>query len=132
MVPPGYFAGHNYLRQSTWVAMWRKAMRLDYDPIMDIRAIKEGSQPMGLIPEILKYCTKESDLVADRDWLIEYTKQMHKMRCVATGGVLKQFLRDLEDEPEDLIGTGEDLVDEDELNLFFNWVRGNNRYRLVE
>lgn len=132
MVPPGYFAGHNYLRQSTWVAMWRKAMRLDYDPIMDIRAIKEGKQPMGLIPEILKYCTKESDLVADRDWLIEYTKQMHKMRCVATGGVLKQFLRDLEDEPEDLIGTGEDLVDEDELNLFFNWVRGNNRYRLVE
>jgi hypothetical protein len=57
---------------------------------------------------------------------------MHKMRCVATGGVLKQFLRDLEDEPEELIGTGEDLVDEDELNLFFNWVRGNNRYRLVE
>jgi plasmid rolling circle replication initiator protein Rep len=33
MVPPGYFAGHNYLRQSTWVAMWRKAMRLDYDPM---------------------------------------------------------------------------------------------------
>jgi hypothetical protein len=74
----------------------------------------------------------QCDLTADRDWLIEYTKQMHKMRCVATGGVLKQFLRELEDEPEDLVGTGEDLVDEDEFNLFFNWVRGNNRYRLVE
>jgi hypothetical protein len=57
---------------------------------------------------------------------------MHKMRCVATGGVLKQFLRDLEDEPEDLIGTGEDSINKDELNLFFNWVRDNNRYRLVE
>jgi hypothetical protein len=57
---------------------------------------------------------------------------MHKMRCVATGGVLKQFLRELEDEPEDLVGTGEDAIDEDEFNLFFNWVRGNNRYRLVE
>jgi hypothetical protein len=47
-------------------------------------------------------------------------------------GVLKQFLRELEDEPEDLIGTGEDNIDEDEFNLFFNWVRGRNQYRLVE
>jgi hypothetical protein len=104
----------------------------DNAEVLKFRATKEGSQPMGLIPEILKYCTKESDLVADRDWLIEYTKQMHKMRCVATGGVLNQFLRDLEDEREDLIGTGEESIDEDELNLFFNWIRGNNRYRLVE
>jgi plasmid rolling circle replication initiator protein Rep len=132
MVPPGYFAGKNYLRQSAWAKMWKKAMRLDYDPILDVRAIKEGNQPMGLIPEILKYCVKESDLTADRDWLIEYTKQMHKMRCVATGGVLKQFLRELEDEPENLVGTGEDNIDEDEFNLFFNWVRGRDRYRLVE
>jgi hypothetical protein len=54
------------------------------------------------------------------------------MRCVDTGGVLDRFLRELEDEPEDLVGTGEDNIDEDEFNLFFNWVRGNNRYRLVE
>ncbi len=53
-------------------------MRLDYDPILDVRAIKEGNQPMGLIPELLKYCVKESDLVADRDWLIEYTHILHQ------------------------------------------------------
>ncbi len=28
------------------------------------------------------------------------TSQLHKMRAIATGGVLKEHLRDLEDEPD--------------------------------
>jgi plasmid rolling circle replication initiator protein Rep len=104
MVPASYFAGRNYLKQANWVELWRKSMRLDYNPVLDVQAVKQGDQPMQLVPELLKYCTKESDMVTDRGWFLELTRQMHKMRCVTTGGVLKEYLKELEQEPEDLIG----------------------------
>lgn len=130
LVPRSYF-GRNYIRQSEWVALWRKCMRLDYNPILDVQAVKQGSKPMELVPELLKYCTKESDLVADREWFLELTRQMHKMRCVATGGVLRQYLKELEEEPEDLIGEG-GSGETDYAELYFRWKRWEKRYRQVD
>jgi plasmid rolling circle replication initiator protein Rep len=130
LVPRSYF-GRNYIKQSEWVEMWRKCMKLDYNPILDVQAVKQGSKPMELVPELLKYCTKESDLVSDREWFLELTRQMHKMRCVATGGVLKQYLKELEEEPEDLIGESES-GEVDEGKLYFGWKRKEKRYRQVD
>ena len=134
MVPSSYFGG-NYLKQAEWVAMWRKCLRLDYDPILDVQAIKKGSQPMQLVPELLKYCTKESDMTVDREWLLELTRQMHKLRAIATGGVLKEYLKALEDEPEDLIHVdGQDeaiAAEEDETHLYFGWKPREKKYRLI-
>jgi plasmid rolling circle replication initiator protein Rep len=132
IVPPGYFSGKNYLKQSDWVDMWRKALKLDYNPVLDVQAVKQGSQPMELVPELLKYCTKESDLVSDREWFLELTRQMNKMRSIATGGVLKQYLRELEDEPEDLIGSNENQERDDEASLYFGWKRREKKYRMVD
>lgn len=131
LVPPSYF-GKKYIKQSEWVEMWRKSMRLDYNPILDVQAVKSGSKPMELVPELLKYCTKESDLVSDREWFLELTRQMHKMRCIATGGVLKEYLKELEEDPDDLIGGDEDQLVDDEARLFFGWKRKEGKYRLVD
>jgi plasmid rolling circle replication initiator protein Rep len=132
MVPSGYF-GKNYLKQSDWVDMWRQSLRLDYNPILDVQAVKKGNQPMSLVPELLKYCVKESDLVADREWFLELTRQMHKMKGVVTGGVLKDYLKALEEEPEDLIGEGEEVAQEvDEGHLFFGWKRQQKKYKLID
>ena len=131
LVKPVYFSGKQYIKQADWVALWRSCMRLDYDPILDCRAVRKGRQPMELIPELLKYCTKNSDLVCDRTWFLELTRQMHKMRCVATGGILKQYLRELEQEPDDLIGEGDDLSD-DFGQIFFGWQRPEKKYRMVD
>ena len=130
MVRPGYF-GKNYIRQDEWVELWRSSMRLDYDPVLDCRAVKRGKQPMQLVPELLKYCTKESDLVADREWFLELTRQMHKMKCITTGGILKEYLQELETEPEDLIGESELLDGEDEAKLYFGWRITEKKYRMV-
>ena len=131
LVPSSYF-GNKYLKQSDWVSMWRKSMRLDYNPVLDIQAVKNGSTPMELIPELLKYCTKESDMVADRLWFLELTRQMYRIRSIATGGVLKQYLKELEEDPEDLIGESDlDPDREKDLELFFGWRRNEKRYRLV-
>ena len=130
LVPRSYF-GRNYIKQSEWVEMWRKSMRLDYDPILDVRSVKEGSKPMELVPELLKYCVKESDLVADREWFLELTRQMHKVRAIATGGVLKDYLKELEEEPADLIGDSES-GETDEASLYFGWKRKEKKYRMVD
>lgn len=131
LVAPGYFNGRNYIKQAEWVELWRKSLRVDYSPVLDVQAIKQGDTPMVLVPELLKYCTKESDLVADREWFLELTRQMHKMRSIATGGVLKEYLKELEDEPEDLIGESEQVEGEDEASLYFGWKQKERKYRMV-
>lgn len=132
LVPSSYFSGRDYLKQADWVALWRKSMRLDYNPVLDVQAVKQGNKPMELVPELLKYCTKESDLVADREWFLELTRQMHKMRCIATGGVLKEYLKALEEEPDDLIGESDEPESQDEGTLYFGWKRREKKYRLVD
>ena len=71
-------------------------------------------------------------MVADRGWFLELTRQMHKMRSIATGGVLKEYLRELEEEPEDLIGKDEEVDSMDEASLYFGWKRRDQRYRMVD
>ena len=134
LVKPSYFSGQGYMKQKDWVDLWKSSLRANYDPVVDIRAIKRDHSPNELIPEILKYSVKESDLVADREWFLELTRQMYKMRTVATGGVLKQYLKQLEQEPEDLIGRDETKT-EDEINeghLLFNWKPKDKKYKLVD
>ena len=132
MVPAGYFSGQEYLSQKKWCELWKSSLRVNYTPILDVQAVKQDKHPSSLIPELLKYTTKESDLIADRDWFLELTRQMHKLRCIAVGGVLKDYLKALEEEPGDLIGKGEEEKEEvDEGHLYFGWKRRVKRYKLI-
>ena len=132
LVPGSYFAGRAYMRKADWIELWRDCMRFDYKPVIDVRAVKQGDRPIQLVPELLKYVTKESDLVADREWFLELTRQLHKMRLIATGGILKEFLKALEQEPEDLIGEGDDSSEDDLMSLYFGWRRSEKKYRMVD
>lgn len=132
MVKPGYF-GKNYINQAEWVEMWRRSLRIDYNPVLDVQAVKKGQQPMQLVPELLKYCVKESDLVCDRQWFLELTRQMHKMKAVVVGGMLRQYLRELEQEAEDLIGDDDQGEgDLDEGHLYFGWKPKVKKYKLLD
>ncbi len=130
MVPASYFSGKDYLSQKRWSQLWQQSTRLDYEPMVHVKAVAKHHNPQVLIPEILKYQVKESDLVSDRAWFIELTKQLHKTRAISVGGVLRDYLRELEEEPEDLIGEGEqDALDEG--HLYFGWKKEAKRYKLT-
>ncbi len=131
MVPPSYFSGQAYLSQKRWSELWQRATRLDYKPMVHVKAVAKHHNPQILIPEILKYQVKESDLVADRAWFLELTKQLHKTRAVSVGGVLRDYFRELEEEPEDLIGKDEEVA-VDEGHLYFGWKREKKKYKLIE
>jgi hypothetical protein len=97
-----------------------------------VKAIAKHNDPQVIVPEILKYQVKESDLVFDREWFLELTKQLHKTRAVAVGGVLRGYMKELEQEPEDLIGESEEPEQVDEGSLYFGWKRQQKRYRMVD
>jgi plasmid rolling circle replication initiator protein Rep len=127
MVAPSYFS-HGYLSKVKWVALWQQCLRIDYEPILDIRAIAKQHDPKVIIPEILKYQVKEPDLVANREWFLELTRQLHNTRAVAIGGVLRRYVQELEEEPEDLIGKDEETDEIDEGSLSFRWQRESKKY----
>ena len=129
MAPPSYF-GRNYLKHNDWIALWQKAARLDYKPQVHIKAVGKKNNPAILIPEILKYSLKESDLYRSKEFLLEVTKQLHKTRCVSVGGVLRGYMSKVGEEPEDLIGKDIEKEECDEGHLFFGWKYDEKKYKL--
>ncbi len=138
MVPPSMLGGGQYIKQTRWVALWRECARLDYDPIVDVRAVKakpgasEESALHAAVAETLKYSVKPSDMVVDDEWLLEMTKQVHKKRFMASGGVLKDVLRPDDESDEDLVLSGDKSVEDDNgTRLEFSWRERDRRYRRV-
>lgn len=139
MVPSGYFSGVNYIKQEEWRLLWQQCMRLDYLPVVNVKTVKlksdyqvgEVSDIGKAICETLKYSVKEEDLVANKDWLIELTRQLHKTRAISVGGVLKEYLTE-EKEDDDLINITEEEKEveiEDEYKLYFGWREVIKRYK---
>ncbi|MFN6470824.1 MAG: protein rep [Nostoc sp. SerVER01] len=129
MVPPSYFS-HGYLSHAKWVALWQQCLRIDYQPVIHISAIAKHHNPSLLIPEILKYQVKESDLVGDREWFLELTRQLHKSRAIAVGGILRHYMRELEEKNQDLINESEETDEVDGESLFFRWERKLQRFNI--
>lgn len=140
LVPASMVEGKLYVKQARWVELWRDCARLGYDPVVDVRTVKdkapkgEDADPVAGLrkaaAETLKYAVKPSDMVADPDWFLEMTKQVHKRRFVATGGALKDVLRVEEETDEDLaLADGPAPIEDDGSRLAFNWRSDERRYR---
>jgi len=143
MVPPSMLAGSNYVKQARWVELWAECMRLDYVPVVDVRAVKAipsdvaqtSLEAMGFalqraVAETLKYSVKPADMTVDPEWFLELTRQAHKRRFVATGGALKNVLRVEEETDADLVmADGPAEGDDDGSRLAFNWREIERRYR---
>lgn len=125
-----YF-GRNYLSQKKWVELWKRSLRVEYNPILDVQALKAEDSMTGLIAEVIKYQTKPSNLLANRNWFLEYTAQMHNTKAISVGGIFRNYFKSLEKEPEDLIGKDNEN-EAGEGHLYFQWKKRKKRYKLVE
>jgi len=148
MVKPSYFGGKSYISQKTWQDFWQQSCQIDYPPRVDVRTVKpmKGSDNdnLGAILETLKYTVKPSDMMGDlkgeitdkdKDWLVDFTCQVKGTRTVATGGILKEYLKELENEPEDLIHIDENGETEDNGNspsVVFEWNKPIKQYLMGE
>lgn len=141
VVPPAYFQS-DYLKQHEWAELWKQCLRINYTPVVDIRTVKldlpqtsrrvnlPPKQLWGAVAEILKYAVKPSDMMRDHEWFRELVDQVHKIRGVAVGGILKRYIK--EREKENLLrepGDGE-LMEVGE-QLFFGWKQDVRKYRRI-
>lgn len=129
VVPPGYFSGKSYMKTARWVQIWRESLRADYDPICDVRRVRKVED---IRREVLKYVTKPSDLASEASWTAEYVRQVHHLRFIDSGGILKGIFRDERDKSE-LVHTGEDTPEPTDQDMGQRMVFGwrQDRYRLT-
>lgn len=135
MVPASYFKGGKYVTQKAWAERWQAALRADYEPMVDVRAVKpkiEGQDLHAAVLETLKYSIKPSDLSgSDPAWLFELTRQLKGLRFMASGGVLKKIMSDEASEDE-MVKTSEDPaedpVDENAPKVIYRWDRKRRKY----
>lgn len=143
MVKPGYFRSKDdYLTQEEWTALWRKAMKLDYTPVVDIRAVKadKGKGLKGAILETAKYPVKPFDVIDEKtDFTAQEKLQivddmltgLHRKRQIGFGKLFKDIKKELElDDLEDgnLVKTGENTESRStgrEIVAIWNWERKN-------
>ena len=107
VVKESYFKKSDYLNKAQWTEMWRKALKVDYTPVVDVRRIKSKNENFSdidsAIIETVKYSVKHSDLVkrTNEDFYYLYT-QTKNLRFISAGGILKEHLN--------LIKIDEDLI----------------------
>jgi plasmid rolling circle replication initiator protein Rep len=135
MVEPKYFQGAYYLSQERWTSLWQEVLKVDYKPIVDVRAIKSNATMEGdsngakhSLAEVFKYTVKPQDL-EDAEFLFAITQQLHKTRAIALGGVLKAYIS--EEEPEDLIVEEATPELQEAIKLTFGWRERLERYQRV-
>jgi hypothetical protein len=129
LVPPYYFAGKSYIKQSRWVELWQAAARLNYAPSVDIRRVKTAK---GGIEEAVKaatYSIKPAELSNNPEWFHEFHKQVASLRFLATGGIIKAALGGKAGDLADDIAEGKEPEGEQGRTLVFDWTRPEKRYR---
>ena len=111
-------------------------MRDDSIMSVDVRAVKslnKDDPKTGLqraAAETLKYSVKPDDMINNPDWFLAMTEQVHKLRFMATGGVLKDVLRQDDETDQDLI-VADDVAEQpdDGARLAFSYRPSDRRYR---
>lgn len=136
-VNKSYFTSRDYLSHDKWRDMWRKAMRLDYDPQVDVRRVK-SARVEGVCAEVAKYAVKVGDVICFDDWDLTVKtvdildKVLNKRRFVAFGGVFKDIHKrlNLDDiDNGDLVHTDDnDTPDVSKDTVLYAWHSGYNQY----
>lgn len=98
-VKPSYFKSHDYLSQKRITALWREALRADYDPIVDVRRVK-GSDAHA-VAECSKYAAKAADYIIPDDWDLTVAtvkildRALDRRRLIAYTGVFRKAMNAL-------------------------------------
>ncbi|PAE44729.1 protein rep, partial [Bacillus licheniformis] len=115
-VKRNYF-GKSYIKQEEWTSFWKKAMKLDYTPIVDIRRVKgkakidaeqiesevrEAMEEQKAVLEISKYPVKDTDIVRGNkvtednlDTVYYLDDALSARRLIGYGGILKEIHKEL-------------------------------------
>ncbi|MCT4443944.1 MULTISPECIES: protein rep [Lactiplantibacillus] len=118
MVKSSYFKAGHYLSQQRWSKLWRRARRLDYDPVVNVKKVRPNARKgtnslTAAAQEVAKYQVKSSaymtdDDVRNREVIMVLENALDHSRALGFSGLLKQIRHDLKldtaESEDDLIG----------------------------
>jgi len=98
----------NWFNTNEIAEKWQQALKVNYTPIVDIRAIKGNKRQLEKsIKELVKYTMKHSDFSKlNENEMVMLDEQLKGKRFIATGGIMKMSLRQIE---KDLLENSEDF-----------------------
>lgn len=137
-----YFSNtEHYINQKQWVKFWRKAMKLDYDPVAHIQIVrpknKHKSDVESVVAETVKYPVKDTDFRTDDieknlKRVADLEEGLYRKRLISYGGLLKEIHKELNldnVEDGDLVHVDEEEkeVSKDAYSVmaYWNWERSN-------
>lgn len=135
-----YFKSVDYKNHEKWVALWQRALQVDYEPHVEVKKVY-GNLEKG-VAEITKYSVKETNYIIPNNFDLSLKvvktldKALNKRRFVAYGGLFKDLHNalNLDDEEEgDLIHIDSEKAEisdneEQPENLVYIWYRKDNQY----
>ncbi len=130
LVPPSYFSTMSYKSHKKWLEFIRETFRTDYDPAVRIQRIGgkyDGSEDYmarmrKAVLEVFKYTVKAQDLLEESSWTLEITDQLHHLRAITTGGLLRKYYKQLEqDTTEDIEVEKWFIPDEEQGLIYLEW-----------
>lgn len=151
-VRPSYFASKDYLSKKRIAEIWKESLRVDYDPVVDVRRVKArsgtGSDPddcgaAQAVAECSKYAAKAADYIIPDDWdlTVETVRvldaALDRRRLINYSGIfrdVKQILSLEDAEDGDLVKVGEDMpkLSDDTYTETYWWYSGYRQYYRIE
>ena len=143
MVNKSYFTDKNYyISQEKWTNLWQSCLKVDYTPIVNVKAFKVSSKSKVAksVAEAAKYTAKDKDyLISDNEEMTDSSVRvldgaLANRRLTAFGGELKKIHKELnldDAEDGDLVNTDseEELrEDVDYIIEKYKWNIGYNQY----
>ncbi|WP_275552653.1 protein rep [Salmonella enterica] len=154
-VKRSYFTGKSYIKQAEWTSLWKRAMKLDYTPIVHVQRVKgkkgidaeaiekevrEAMEEQKAILEISKYPIKDTDVIRGNEVTEENLDTVYYLdgalasrRLIGYGGILKEIhqelnLTDAEDGDLIRIEEDEDEVANETFEIMAHWHVGIKNY----
>lgn len=138
VVNKSYFTDRTYLSKEKWTIMWKDALKVDYDPVVDVRRVK-NLHGTKAVAEISKYAVKDSDYIVYDDWelttetVATLDKALANRRLIAYGGILREAKKALkidDSENADLVHIDDEnsTPDGDFVLRYFFWHTGYRQY----
>ncbi|MGM0971303.1 MAG: protein rep [Bacillota bacterium] len=154
-VKRSYFTGKGYIKQAEWTSLWKRAMKLDYTPIVHVQRVKGKKgidaeaiekevraemEEQKAILEISKYPVKDTDVIRGNevteenlDTVYYLDDALNARRLIGYGGILKEIhkelnLTDAEDGDLVRIEEDEDEVANETFEVMARWHVGIKNY----
>jgi len=130
LVDKSYFE-KDYLETQEWLAIWKKAAKLPYDPVGDIRSCRSEREKRKEVAEVAKYTLKDTEFLDKQDepkmdrLVGVLSEALFRRRLFEFGGVMRDVAKEIDAEKP---GEG-DLVHIDDQTIRADVATQIERYR---